>query len=102
MHGDTAAVGALGARVVGGDGVEDRCGSNHDAQGHWCPGRFRRDRGRRPHRIFEVIRFRAALAGMRGGMDFRLYKVELTKQTYDLVTYTWPDGKIEQYLLSPH
>jgi hypothetical protein len=41
-------------------------------------------------------------AGTRGGMDFRMYKVELTKQTYDLVTYTWPDGKIEEYLLAPH
>jgi CubicO group peptidase (beta-lactamase class C family) len=41
-------------------------------------------------------------SGTRGGMDFRLYKVEFSKQTYDLVTYTWPDGKIEQYLLSPH
>jgi hypothetical protein len=41
-------------------------------------------------------------AGTRGGMEFRIYKVELTKQTYSLVTYTWPDGKIEQYLLTPH
>jgi D-alanyl-D-alanine carboxypeptidase len=41
-------------------------------------------------------------SGVRGGMDFRVYKVEFSKHTYDLVTYTWPDGKIEQYLLSPH
>jgi D-alanyl-D-alanine carboxypeptidase len=40
-------------------------------------------------------------AGTRGGMDERMYDVKLTKKSLDLVIRQWPDGKIEQFMLSP-
>jgi CubicO group peptidase (beta-lactamase class C family) len=45
--------------------------------------------------------FELTRSGTRGGMDERVYKVTLTKKTFDLVVRQWPDGKIEQFILSP-
>jgi D-alanyl-D-alanine carboxypeptidase len=37
----------------------------------------------------------------RGGMIYRSYKVTFLDRTASLSTYVWPDGKIEQFLVSP-
>ncbi len=46
-------------------------------------------------------RFELTEEGRRGGMNTRVYKVELEKKTFRLVERAWPDGKIEQYMLLP-
>jgi D-alanyl-D-alanine carboxypeptidase len=48
-----------------------------------------------PVKSFELVR-----TGTRGGMDYRLYEIKLTKRSLKLVTRSLPDGKIEQYLVS--
>lgn len=37
----------------------------------------------------------------RGGMTFRAFRIHLVKQNLMLTTYEMPDGKLEQYLISP-
>lgn len=37
----------------------------------------------------------------RGGMDARTYRVELAQRVLQLVTRAWPDGRLEQFLLTP-
>lgn len=37
----------------------------------------------------------------RGGMLYRLYRVEYASKKFDLSTYTTPQGKLEQFLLYP-
>ncbi len=45
--------------------------------------------------------FELTRAGTRGGMDERIYRVQLTKKAFDLVVRQWPDGKFEQFMLLP-
>ncbi len=39
-------------------------------------------------------------SGTRGGMDYRVYDINLTNRQLSLVTRTLPDGKLEQYMIS--
>jgi D-alanyl-D-alanine carboxypeptidase len=45
--------------------------------------------------------FELTRSGTRGGMDVRIYKVTLAKKAFDLIARQWPDGKFEQFMLSP-
>ena len=36
----------------------------------------------------------------RGGMTMRRYEIDFPKRKLALVTYTMPDGKLEQYIVS--
>jgi D-alanyl-D-alanine carboxypeptidase len=45
--------------------------------------------------------FELTSVGTRGGMETRVYKVELTKKSFGLVVRQLPDGKIEQFMLLP-
>jgi D-alanyl-D-alanine carboxypeptidase len=38
---------------------------------------------------------------LRGGMTFRVFEITYPGRTLELTTYTYPDGKLEQYLISP-
>jgi hypothetical protein len=38
---------------------------------------------------------------LRGGMTFRSFTFVFARQRLNLTTYTYPDGKLEQYLISP-
>ena len=38
---------------------------------------------------------------LRGGMTFRAYRIVYPGKRLTLTTYTYPDGKLEQYLVSP-
>jgi hypothetical protein len=38
---------------------------------------------------------------LRGGMTFRSFNLVFTQKQLRLTTYTYPDGKLEQYLISP-
>ena len=38
----------------------------------------------------------------RGGMTFRLFQVVCSSRRLKLTTYTYPDGKLEQYLVEPN
>lgn len=38
---------------------------------------------------------------LRGGMTFRVFRIQYPTQSLSLTTYTYPDGKLEQYLVSP-
>lgn len=48
-----------------------------------------------------VKSFKALRSGTRGGMDFRVYDVEMEKAKFQLVTRALPDGKLEQFMLFP-
>lgn len=48
-----------------------------------------------------VKSFKLARSGTRGGMDFRVYEVELEKAKFRLITRALPDGKLEQFMLFP-
>lgn len=48
-----------------------------------------------------VKSFKLTRSGTRGGMDFRVYDVELEKAKFRLVTRAMPDGKLEQFMLFP-
>jgi CubicO group peptidase (beta-lactamase class C family) len=37
----------------------------------------------------------------RGGMTFREFEIDYPGRKLDLTTYTYPDGKLEQYLIAP-
>lgn len=37
----------------------------------------------------------------RGGMDARYYRAELAERTLAVATRTWPDGRIEQFAITP-
>jgi CubicO group peptidase (beta-lactamase class C family) len=45
--------------------------------------------------------FTLTSSGTRGGMDYRIYDVDLVKKKFYLVVREWPDGKIEQFMLFP-
>jgi hypothetical protein len=38
---------------------------------------------------------------LRGGMTFREFQIVYPGKRLELTTYTYPDGKLEQYLIAP-
>jgi D-alanyl-D-alanine carboxypeptidase len=49
----------------------------------------------------EPLTFRQASEDLRGGMTFRAFRVVYPTRRLSLTTYTYPDGKLEQYLIDP-
>jgi CubicO group peptidase (beta-lactamase class C family) len=49
----------------------------------------------------EPLTFRKAREGLRGGMTFRSFEIVYPEKRLRLTTYTYPDGKLEQYLIAP-
>jgi D-alanyl-D-alanine carboxypeptidase len=49
----------------------------------------------------EPLTFRLIGENLRGGMTFRAYRIEYPTRRLSLSTYTYPDGKLEQFLVSP-
>jgi hypothetical protein len=49
----------------------------------------------------EPLTFRKTRESLRGGMTFREFRIVYPTQRLILTTYTYPDGKLEQYLVEP-
>jgi hypothetical protein len=49
----------------------------------------------------EPLTFRQTDSELRGGMTFRIFQIVYPKKHLRLTTYTYPDGKLEQYLIAP-
>ena len=49
----------------------------------------------------DPLTFRQVASSLRGGMTFRSFRVVYPKRTLALTTYTYPDGKLEQFLVYP-
>ncbi len=49
----------------------------------------------------EPLIFRQANEELRGGMTFRSFEIVYPGKRLRLTTYTYPDGKLEQYLIAP-
>ena len=49
----------------------------------------------------EPLTFRQSSEQLRGGMTFRAFEIVYPGKKLELTTYTYPDGKLEQYLISP-
>jgi CubicO group peptidase (beta-lactamase class C family) len=49
----------------------------------------------------EPLTFHQAATELRGGMTFRAFRIVYPNQRLTLTTYTYPDGKLEQYLIAP-
>jgi CubicO group peptidase (beta-lactamase class C family) len=49
----------------------------------------------------EPLTFRKTSEGLRGGMTFRAFEIVYPGKHLRLTTYTYPDGKLEQYLIAP-
>jgi len=49
----------------------------------------------------EPLTFRKVEESLRGGMTFRIFRLEYPTRTLGLSTYTYPDGKLEQFLVYP-
>jgi D-alanyl-D-alanine carboxypeptidase len=49
----------------------------------------------------EPLTFKQAAEELRGGMTFRAFRIVYPGRRLTLTTYTYPDGKLEQYLVSP-
>jgi CubicO group peptidase (beta-lactamase class C family) len=49
----------------------------------------------------EPLRFHQAGESLRGGMTFRSFDIVYPGKHLRLTTYTYPDGKLEQYLIEP-
>jgi D-alanyl-D-alanine carboxypeptidase len=49
----------------------------------------------------EPLTFRQTATNLRGGMTFRSFRIVYPTRTLLLTTYTYPDGKLEQFLVSP-
>jgi D-alanyl-D-alanine carboxypeptidase len=49
----------------------------------------------------EPITFRQTREQLRGGMTFRSFQIDYPGRRLRLTTYTYPDGKLEQYLVEP-
>ncbi|HTU50442.1 MAG TPA: hypothetical protein VMF56_07595, partial [Acidobacteriaceae bacterium] len=47
------------------------------------------------------IEFRQTAKESRGGMTFRVYDIVLPSTHLELTTYQMPDGKIEQFIVTP-
>ncbi|MGA3135151.1 MAG: serine hydrolase domain-containing protein [Terracidiphilus sp.] len=49
----------------------------------------------------EPLSFHQAATELRGGMTFRAFRIVYPNQRLTLTTYTYPGGKLEQYLIAP-
>ena len=49
----------------------------------------------------EPLSLRQTSTALRGGMTFRAFEIVYPGKRLRLTTYTYPDGKLEQYLISP-
>ena len=49
----------------------------------------------------EPLTFRQVAENQRGGMTFRAFSIVYPTRRLSLTTYTYPDGKLEQYLVDP-
>jgi hypothetical protein len=49
----------------------------------------------------EPLTFRQVRESLRGGMMFHAFQIVYPGKRLTLTTYTYPDGKLEQYLVSP-
>jgi len=49
----------------------------------------------------EPLTFRQTATELRGGMTFRAFQIVYPGKRLVLTTYTYPDGKLEQYLIAP-
>ncbi|MGA2806668.1 MAG: serine hydrolase domain-containing protein [Terracidiphilus sp.] len=49
----------------------------------------------------EPLTFHQATTDLRGGMTFRAFDIVYPGKRLRLTTYTYPDGKLEQYLIAP-
>jgi CubicO group peptidase (beta-lactamase class C family) len=49
----------------------------------------------------EPLSFRQTDQSLRGGMTFRSFQIVYPNRRLRLTTYTYPDGKLEQYLVEP-
>jgi D-alanyl-D-alanine carboxypeptidase len=49
----------------------------------------------------EPLSFRQVRESLRGGMTFHAFRITYPTRRLVLTTYTYPDGKLEQYLVSP-
>jgi hypothetical protein len=49
----------------------------------------------------EPLSFRQVSEGLRGGMTFHAFRIVYPTRRLSLTTYTYPDGKLEQYLVDP-
>jgi D-alanyl-D-alanine carboxypeptidase len=49
----------------------------------------------------EPLTFRQAYEHLRGGMTFRSFQIVYPTRRLTVTTYTYPDGKLEQYLVYP-
>jgi len=49
----------------------------------------------------EPLGLRQSSESHRGGMTFRVFNISYPGRTLELTTYTYPDGKLEQYLIAP-
>jgi D-alanyl-D-alanine carboxypeptidase len=51
--------------------------------------------------LSEPLTFRQTSENLRGGMTFRAFDIVYPSKRLRLTTYTYPDGKLEQYLVEP-
>ncbi len=49
----------------------------------------------------EPLTFHQTREDLRGGMTFRVFEIVYPNKKLTLTTYTYPDGKLEQYLIAP-
>ena len=49
----------------------------------------------------EPLSLRQTREDLRGGMTFRAFEITYPDRRLQLTTYTYPDGKLEQYLIAP-
>ena len=49
----------------------------------------------------EPLSLRQTSESLRGGMTFRVFRITYPTRRLTLTTYTYPDGKLEQYLVEP-
>jgi CubicO group peptidase (beta-lactamase class C family) len=49
----------------------------------------------------EPLTFRQTSEQLRGGMTFHAFEIVYPGKKLELTTYTYPDGKLEQYLIAP-
>ena len=50
----------------------------------------------------EPLTFRQTYETLRGGMTFRVFRVAYPTRSLRVSTYTYPDGKLEQYIVEPN
>jgi D-alanyl-D-alanine carboxypeptidase len=49
----------------------------------------------------DPLTFHQVAERLRGGMTLRIFRIQYPTQRLTLTTYTYPDGKLEQYLVAP-